>query len=143
VKPLHIAIIGGIALAFMGLFSLFMIQTGNQFNIYINGIHTDTGYSYSEESTHTTNILDSGIKNSSIHVLKGTMVALHFINKDNENDTKLDLNIDEFNIHINQLSYSESQTVTFIADKQGTFTYYSNLHPKMRGSITVDPPNTN
>lgn len=143
-KTLHLSIIIGITLVSIVLFSLFIPHTEKQFNIYIEGIHTNAEYAYLPDSSiHTTNIMDSGVNDSSIHISKGTVVALHFINKGKETDAKMDFNIDAFNVHTNQLDYFQSQTITFIANKQGTFTYYSNLHPEMKGTITIDPPNVN
>lgn len=73
-----------------------------------------------------------------IHISKGTMIELHFINKDTSDDIQMDLNIDAFNVHTNHLTRLQSQTVTFVADKSGKFTYYSKLHPEMKGEIIVD-----
>ena len=52
-------------------------------------------------------------------------------------DHQHDLNIDEFNVHSNFLNKLQAQTITFYADKQGTFDYYCSIHPEMKGKITV------
>jgi plastocyanin len=44
---------------------------------------------------------------------------------------------DEFNVHTRDLGYFETQTVTFLADKKGTFEYYCTIHPEMKGIIKV------
>ncbi len=114
---------------------------GTPTNIYILGIHDPTqGYVYDQESTRQgKKAVSNGVIDSSIHVPKGTLVALHFINEDKDTGTQMDLNIDSFNVHTNKLSYFQAQTITFIADKEGSYSYYSNLHPEMKGTLTVDP----
>jgi plastocyanin len=114
---------------------------GTPSNIYILGIHDpNQGYVYEQESTRQgKRSVSNGVVDSSIHVQKGTLVALHFINEDKDTGAQMDLNVDAFNVHSNKLSYFQAQTITFIADKQGTYNYYSNLHPEMKGTITVDP----
>lgn len=114
---------------------------GTPSNVYILGIHDpNQGYVYDQQSTRQgKRSLANGVIDSSIHIQKGTLVALHFINEDKDTGTQMDLNIDAFNVHTNKLSYFQAQTITFIADKDGTYSYYSNLHPEMKGAITVDP----
>ncbi|MDE1830075.1 MAG: cupredoxin domain-containing protein, partial [Thaumarchaeota archaeon] len=80
-----------------------------------------------------------GVADASIHIPSGSLVSLHFINEDKDNKSPMDLNIDEFKVHTNNLGYFQAQTINFVADKTGTFSYYSNLHPEMKGTITVDP----
>jgi plastocyanin len=36
------------------------------------------------------------------------------------------------------LAYYETQTITFVADKTGTFEYYCTIHPEMKGNITIE-----
>lgn len=110
-------------------------------NVYILGIHDpNQGYVYDQESTRQgKKTLSNGVIDSSIHLQKGTLVALHFINEDKDTGTQMDLNVDAFNVHTKQLSYFQAQTITFIADKEGTYSYYSTIHPEMKGTITVDP----
>lgn len=114
---------------------------GTPSNIYILGIHDpNQGYVYDQESTRQgKKTVSNGVLDSSIHISKGALVALHFINEDKDTGTQMDLNIDAFNVHTNKLSYFQAQTISFIADKEGTYSYYSNLHPEMKGTITVDP----
>ncbi len=110
-------------------------------NVYILGIHDpNQGYVYEKESTRQgKKTVSNGVIDSSIHLQKGSLVALHFINEDKDTGTQMDLNIDAFNVHTKQLSYFQAQTITFIADKEGAYNYYSTLHPEMKGTITVDP----
>ncbi len=78
----------------------------------------------------------------SINISKNNLVQIHLINEEiNQlnNISKHNLNIDEFNVHTKELGYFQTDSVTFLADKTGTFEYYCSLHPDMRGIITVTP----
>jgi len=109
-------------------------------NIYILAIHNADGYSYDEQSTKTGKKSLSGTNtNPVIHVPKGTLIALHVINEDKDTGSDQDLNIDAFNVHTKHLKYFEAQTINFVANKEGTYPYYSTIHPEMKGTITVDP----
>jgi plastocyanin len=109
-------------------------------HIYILAIHdSQNGYYYEEQSTRQgKKTLASGAIDASIHVIKGQLVALHVINEDKETGTQHDLNIDEFNVHTKKLNYFQAQTINFIADKAGTFKYYSTIHPEMKSNLIVD-----
>ena len=75
-----------------------------------------------------------------ISVSKGNLVQIHLINEDrNEpnNPSKHNLNIDEFGVHIKDLDYFQSESITFLADKTGTFDYYCSIHSDMKGAIIV------
>ena len=80
----------------------------------------------------------AGIKNPQYVFNRGGLQSLHVINEDYETHSKHNFNIDELNIHSKDLGYSESQTITFVADKPGIFHYYCNIHPEMRGDITIE-----
>jgi hypothetical protein len=67
----------------------------------------------------------------------GSLQSFHVINEDYETHSKHNFNIDEFNVHTKDLGYFETQTVTFLADKKGTFEYYCTIHPEMKGIIKV------
>ena len=79
-----------------------------------------------------------GTINPSFVFNKGGLQSMHVINEDYETHSKHKFNIDEFNVHSKDLAYSESQTITFVADKPGTFHYYCTIHPEMKGNITVE-----
>ena len=138
-KTISVLMIAGMIITSAIIFSLFIVQSEKQFNVYITGIHTDTGYAYLNDNLPTQIDPVRDVSGNSIHVSAGTTVVLHVMNKDQDTGAVMDFNIDGLNIHINRLGYSQSQTVTFLADKEGTFTYYSNLHPEMNGTITIDP----
>ena len=69
---------------------------------------------------------------------KGSLESVHLINEDYDTHSKHNFNIDQFKVHTKDLGYFESQTITFIADKLGTFEYYCTIHPEMRGTVTVE-----
>jgi nitrous oxide reductase len=79
-----------------------------------------------------------GIMNPTYVFNRGGLQSMHLINEDYETHSKHNFNIDELNIHSRDLAYSASQTITFIADKPGNFQYYCNIHPEMKGNITVE-----
>ena len=115
---------------------------GSPTNIYIKTISTPDGSVYASQSVKggKNGGTPNGIHNPTFTVSKGNLVSIHFINEDRDSanfDHRHDLNIDEFNVHSKILNHIQAQTITFYADKQGTFEYYSSLHPQMRGLIKV------
>jgi len=109
-------------------------------NIYIQATHTDQdGYIFQEQSTRQgKKSLSTGAVDVSIHLIKGELVSIHVINEDKDTQSQQDLNIDEFKVHTKKLNYFQAQTINFIADKTGTFKYYSTIHPEMKGTIIVE-----
>lgn len=108
-------------------------------NIYIKSISTQDGKSvFSSQSAKggKTGGAPTGTHYPTYNVHKGNLVAVHFINEDTQAD-KHNLNIDEFNVHSNDLDHFQAQSIMFLADKQGTFEYYDSIHPEMRGKIVV------
>jgi len=69
-----------------------------------------------------------------ISVTRGDLIALHVFNEDTQ---KHNLNLDEFNVHIHDLNYYESPTITIIADKTGQFTFYDTLYSEITGTFIV------
>jgi plastocyanin len=41
-------------------------------------------------------------------------------------------------VHSNNLGYFQSQSITFIANKVGSFPYYCTIHPEMKGTVIVE-----
>jgi hypothetical protein len=114
-------------------------------NIYILATHDATsGYFFEEQSTRQgKKTLASGAVDASIHIIKGELVSLHVVNEDKDTRSQMDLNIDEFSVHTKKLNppvgiFFDSQTINFLADKTGTFKYYSTIHPEMKSTIIVD-----
>jgi len=112
-------------------------------NIYIKTISTPDGSVFTSLSTRGSKnpSSPSGSYYPTLTVQKGNLVSLHFINEDSgvvNYNPQHDLNIDEFNVHSNVLGKFQAQTITFVADKQGTFDYYCSIHPEMQGKIVVE-----
>ncbi|HJU34121.1 MAG TPA: cupredoxin domain-containing protein [Nitrososphaera sp.] len=78
-----------------------------------------------------------GLTNPTYLFNLGGLQSIHVINEDYESHSRHNFNIDELNVHSKDLAYSESQTLTFVADKTGMFHYYCSIHPEMKGDITV------
>jgi plastocyanin len=112
-------------------------------NFFMKAIYLpNEGNVYTSQSTGTAKVLNSGTgskigHNPTIKLNQGNSLSIHLINEDSEKHSKHNLNIDEFDIHTKDLSYFQTQTVTFTANKTGTFTYYCNIHPEMNGKIIV------
>ncbi|MBI3639145.1 MAG: cupredoxin domain-containing protein [Thaumarchaeota archaeon] len=121
-----------------GTYYFIAIQIPHVVGITILGIYTDQGYAYkivpSQELSHCL-----ACPKDTLSFSQGTTIALSFINNDNVTHSIMDFNIDDFNIHSKTLTPIDSQNFYFLVDKQGTFTYYSKLHPDMNGTITVIP----
>ena len=109
-------------------------------NNYIKALHAVQGYYFASQSTSSGKKSGGGPSsvNPTIHLLKGGVEAVHVINEDKDSDSMHNFNIDAFNVHTKDLRYFESQSITFIADKDGTFEYYCTIHPEMKGAVIVD-----
>jgi hypothetical protein len=110
-------------------------------NSFIKATHSQqTGYYFLSQSA-------GGVKgsrgggasvNPTYFLKQGSLESVHIINEDYDTHSKHNFNIDQFKVHTKDLGYFESQTITFIADKLGTFEYYCTIHPEMRGTVTVE-----
>jgi len=135
------------AVGYFGYLSMIPVNAdfpmfGSPTNVYIKSISTTDGSVFASQSVKggRNGGTPNGIHNPEFTVSKGNLVSIHFINEDTGTsniDHKHDLNIDEFNVHSNVLDHFQAQTITFVADKIGTFEYYCSLHPQMRGEIIV------
>lgn len=117
-------------------------------NIFIKASHSpQTGYIFvSQSSGAVKGLRGSGgsggggsaySTNPTYTFNKGSVESIHMINEDYQTHSKHNFNIDQFNVHTKDLGYFQTQTVTFIADKEGTFQYYCTIHPEMKGNIVV------
>jgi hypothetical protein len=110
-------------------------------NVFLKALKSSQGYHYSTQSTKGSKTVPSAAGTSpSIVVSKGNLVQIHLINEEkNQPDmpSRHNLNIDEFNVHLKDLGYFQTDSVKFLADKTGTFHYYCSVHPDMKGTITV------
>ena len=78
-----------------------------------------------------------GFTPSSLSVNRGDTVVIHFKNTGGFHDFK----IDEFNVASKRINGGQEDTVTFVANKTGTFEYYCSVgtHRQMgmKGTLTV------
>jgi len=109
-------------------------------NTYLKATHSpQTGYVFTSQSLSSGKKSVSGSHiNPVVHVFKDEVESIHTINEDKDTNSKHNINIDEFNVHSRDLGYFETQTIDFIADKQGTFHYYCTIHPEMNGTLIVE-----
>lgn len=116
---------------------------GSPTNIFIKATKSqDKGYVFASQSAKggkTPPVL--GKTSPTYRVGMGNLVSIHFINEDKDMPdvmSKHNLNIDEFNVHSKDLTFFQTDTITFLADKKGTFDYYCTIHPEMKGEIIVE-----
>ncbi|HVX03081.1 MAG TPA: cupredoxin domain-containing protein [Nitrososphaera sp.] len=112
-------------------------------NDFISATHSQNGgyYFLSQASGAVKGIRSVGSSsqiNPTYTYKKGDLVSFHVINEDQQTHSKHNFNIDAFNIHTKDLDYFGTDTVSFVADKTGTFNYYCSIHPEMKGTITVE-----
>jgi hypothetical protein len=112
-------------------------------NHFIKATHSDrSGYVYVSMSSGSVKGLRSsgggGVLNPTYTFGKGELESIHFINEDYDTHSQHNFNIDEFNVHTRDLGYYDSQIVTFVADKPGTYQYYCTIHPEMKGDIVIE-----
>jgi len=137
-----------LVIAYFGINSLIPVNSNSPVlspprNNFIKAIHSpQAGYVFVSQSSGSVKGLrgssgGSGYTNPTFTLSKGGLESIHIINEDYETHSKHNFNIDEFNVHTKDLGYFQTQTVTFIADKEGTFQYYCTIHPEMKGTIVV------
>lgn len=112
-------------------------------NHFIKATHSDkSGYVYVSMSSGSVKGLRTnsggGIVNPTYTFGRGELESIHFINEDRDTHSQHNFNIDEFKVHTRDIGYFESQTITFIADKPGTYHYYCTIHPEMKGDIVIE-----
>ena len=112
-------------------------------NILLKAVKSPEGYHYSTQSSKGGKMVPSNSGNSpSLTIKNGNLVQIHLINEEKNEasiKSKHNLNIDEFNVHTGDLGYFQTKSITFLADKNGTFEYYCSIHPEMKGILTVEP----
>ncbi len=109
-------------------------------NEYVKAVHSKNGYVYVSQATGSIKGARGGgsaLVNPTYTYKKGALASFHIINEDTT-DAVHNFNIDEFGVHTKDLGNFGGETVTFVADKAGTFEYYCSIHPEMKGAITVE-----
>ncbi|HSB56452.1 MAG TPA: chemotaxis protein [Nitrosopumilaceae archaeon] len=138
----------GVAVVVVSLVAYFVMNSSNsgiplftpaRNNFLVAKYYQDAGYAFVSKST-TSGKKSPGASsvNPTIHISKDSVEAVHMINEDSDTGSKHNINIDEFNVHSRDLGYFESQEITFVANKVGTFSYYCSIHPEMKGNIIVE-----
>jgi len=111
-------------------------------NHYIKASHDRSGYIFMSQSSGSVKGVRTGAGGSLINPTyffqKDELESIHFINEDYDTHSEHNLNIDEFNVHTHNLKYFESQTITFIANKPGTYHYYCTIQTEMKGDIVIE-----
>jgi len=135
-----IILIGGIALNSFHPVNSESFVFAPTTNLFLKAVKSSQG-NYHYQTTKGGKSLSSTEGTSpSLTVSKGNIIQIHLINEEKNqpnNPSKHNLNIDEFNVHIKDLDYFQTDEVAFLADKIGTFDYYCSIHPDMKGTITV------
>lgn len=111
-------------------------------NISLKAVKSSQGNYHYQTTKGGKNLPNVEGTSPSITISENNLVQIHLINEEiNQpgNPSKHNLNIDEFNVHTKDLGYFQTDSVTFLANKTGTFDYYCSSHPDMRGIITVTP----
>ena len=109
-------------------------------NIFLKAVKSSQGNYHYQPTKGGKSFPSTAGTSPSITVSQGNLIQIHLINEEkneSESPSKHDLNIDEFNVHTKDLSYFQSESVIFLADKVGTFEYYSSIHPDMKGTMIV------
>lgn len=111
-------------------------------NISIKSVYSPiNGHVFANQSSKGgKNVSMGGGQELHYQIAQGNLVTIHLINEiKNEPGmpSKVDINIDEFNVHSGELGYFQTKSITFLADKKGEFTFYSKYYPEMKGTIII------
>ena len=135
-----VVLIGGIVLNSFNPVNSDSLVFSPSTNIFLKAVKSSQGNYHFQHTKGGKAFPSSEGTSPSISISKGNLIQIHLINEDkneSKNPSKHNLNIDEFNVHIKDLGYFQSESSTFLADKEGDFDYYCSIHPEMRGTITV------
>ena len=129
--------------AYLGIHSLVPVNGNSPVfaaptNTFVKATYSPKdGYVFTSQSTTSARTsVGIGYNSPTITLRQGELASIHIINEDTS--SKHNLNIDAFNVHTRNLGYFESQTITFIAKKVGSFPYCCTIHPEMKGAVVVE-----
>ena len=105
------------------------------------GQASDGHYVFSHQSSRGgKQVVQNGMTSPTLTISRGNLVTLHIINEIKntpQEKSEHNFNIDEFNVHSKDLGYFDSQSITFLADKSGQYTYHCTIHPEMKGLLII------
>ncbi len=114
-------------------------NTGASVNTKVD-VGATTGASTGATKSFTVTGQNFSFTPSTLSVKKGDTVKITF---KMASGTSHDFVIDAFNVRTNRLEAGDAQTVTFVADKAGSFEYYCSVGQHramgMKGTLTVTP----
>ncbi len=126
----------GVIAAIIGTVGYLGIANISAKNFYLKIGSTSHGIGFVEAGKSGKTIgFGSGRSDPILYVNKGDTVTIHIINE--AHGEKYDLVIPELNVHSKPLGYFETDTVTFVAYKEGEFTFSSTSHPEVKGTLVV------
>lgn len=107
-------------------------------NTFIKSSYSpQSGYVFTSQSTSSARrSIGIGYNSPAITLRQGELESIHIINEDTS--SKHNFNIDAFKVHSKNLGYFQSQSITFIANKVGSFPYYCTIHPEMKGTVIIE-----
>ncbi len=131
------AILGGIAalVAYAVIMGVSGIQSAGAKNFSFEIKNSSTGPQFISVGSSGKKSIATGHNSPTLEVNMGDTVAIHVENLDSTENH--DFVIPDLNVHSKALGYFQADTVTFVADKKGEFTYTSSTHPEMKGQIVV------
>jgi hypothetical protein len=106
---------------------------GKNFSLKIS--NTSQGIAFVSVGTAGKKSIPTGHNSPTLDVIKGDTVTIHIISE--IHGQKYNFIIPDLNVQSKQIGYFESDTITFVADKQGEFVYTSTDHPEMKGLLVV------
>lgn len=129
-----IAIVGSISyFGFAARTSVLPVVGAKNFSLKIS--NTSQGVAFVSVGNVGKKSMAVGHNSPMIEVVKGDTVTVHLISEIHRD--KYDFVIPDLNVHSKIMGFFEADTVTFVADRTGEFTYTSSLHPEMKGLLVV------
>ncbi len=129
-------IIGGVAggIAVLALTNVLPSPGDKNFSFEIK--NSANGLEFLSVGSSGKKSLTTGHNSPTLEVIKGDTVEIHIINLDSTTE-KHDFIIPDIGVHSKVMGYFQADTVRFVADKSGQFTYTSTTHPEAKGILVV------
>lgn len=104
-------------------------------NFSLKITNTSNGIAFVGVGTSGKKSVPVGQTSPTLHVTQGNAITIHIISE--VHGEKYGFVIPELDVHSKQLGFFEADTVTFVAEKKGEFTYTSTGHPEIKGLLVV------